>query len=82
MNKTSIHRLRPVKPIQKNPVHEVRVVPMSDARMLLKSLYMTLKSAIDQETLVDFHSDEKNTNVAFVIGTREMKFNFVEGGKQ
>jgi len=81
MSKTSIHRQRPVKPIPANPIHEVRVVPMSDARLLLKSLYQNLKSAIDQETLVDFHHDGKNTNVAFVIGTRELKFNLVEGGQ-
>ena len=78
MNGTSIRRQRPVKPTTANPIHEVRVVPMSDARLLLKSLYQNLKSAIDQETLVDFQHDGVNTNVAFVIGTKEMNFNLVE----
>ena len=79
MNKPTLRRQRPAKPTTANQVHEVRVVPMSDARLLLKSLYLNLKSAIDQETLVDFCHDGKTTNVAFVIGTKEMKFNLVEG---
>lgn len=78
MRKTSISR---IKPTPENPVHEVKVVPMADARKLLKSLYLNLKQAIDQETLVDFKYDGTTTNVAFVMGTTELKFNLVEGGQ-
>ncbi len=64
-----------------NPVHKVKVVPMSDARQLLKFIYHNLKQGIDQETLVDFKYDGISTDVAFVIGTREIKLNIVEGGQ-
>jgi len=64
-----------------NPVHKVKVVPMDDARHLLKFLYLNLKQSIDQETLIDFRYDGTTTDVAFVIGTREIKFNLVEGGQ-
>lgn len=64
-----------------NPVHKVKVVPMSDARQLLKFIYHNLKQGIDQETLVDFKYDGNSTDVAFVIGTREIKLNIVEGGQ-
>jgi len=75
------NQTRRIKPTKENPVHEVRVVPMSDARLLLKSLYLNLKQAIDQEALVDFKYDGTTTNVAFVMGTTELKFNLVEGGQ-
>jgi len=78
MKKTPISRIIPTP---ENPVHEVKVVPMLDARLLLKSLYLNLKQAIDQETLVDFSCDGITTNVAFVMGTTELKFNLVEGGQ-
>lgn len=54
---------------------------MSDARQLLKFIYHNLKQGIDQETLVDFKYDGISTDVAFVIGTREIKLNIVEGGQ-
>lgn len=81
MRNTSIRRQRTAKPTKKNPVHEVKVVPMLDARLLLKALYLNLKEAINQETLVDFQYDGKTTNVAFVMGTTEIKFNLVEGAQ-
>lgn len=79
MSQTKIARINPTP---ENPVHQVKVLPMVDARLLLKSLYLNLKQAIDQETLVDFSSDGMNTNVAFVMGTTELKFNLVEGGQR
>lgn len=81
MKKTSIRRCQPTKPQKKQPVHETKVMDMVTARGLLRSLYLNLKQTIDQETIVDFRYDGTTTNVAFVIGTTEMKFNLVEGGQ-
>lgn len=78
MKTTSIRSLNATP---ENPVRKTKVVQMQEARLLLKSLYLNLKTAIDQETLVDFHYDGINTNVAFVMGTTEIKLNLVEGGK-
>lgn len=73
--------IRRINPTQENPIHQTKVVDMIAARGLLKALYLNLKSAIDQETLVDLHYDGTTTNVAFVMGTTEIKFNLVEGGQ-
>ncbi len=81
MNKTSIRRTRPAKPIKTEPIHKTKVVDMETARELLKILYHNFKSNIDQETLVDFRYDGTSTNVAFVIGTLEMKFDLTKGGQ-
>ncbi|MFZ4582093.1 MAG: hypothetical protein ACOYM7_05530 [Paludibacter sp.] len=78
---TAVRRSYPAKPIRTKPVHETKVVDMVTARELLKSLYLKLKKTIDQETLLDFTYDGTTTNLAFVIGTIEMKFNLVEGGQ-
>ncbi len=81
MHKTSIRRSHPVKPQKKQLVHETKVVDMVTARALLRTIFFNLKQTIDQETLVDFRHDGTSTNVAFVIGTLEMKFDLVEGGR-
>lgn len=81
MNKqTSIRRTHPAKPIRTQPVHETKVMDMAAARAVLKSLYLNLKKAIDQETLVAVDTNGDLTQVAFVMGTTEMRFNLKEGG--
>ena len=70
-----------INPTPENPIHETKVVDMIAARGLLKALYLNLKQAIDQETLVDWKYDGTTTNIAFVMGTTELKFNLVEGAK-
>jgi hypothetical protein len=82
MNKnTAVGRSYPAKPIRTQPVHQTKVVDMVTARELLKSIYLKLKKNIDQETFLDYTYDGTTTNLAFVIGTTEMKFNLVEGGQ-
>lgn len=80
-NKTSIRRIRPVKPTRTEPIHKTKVLDMESARSILKSLYLNLKQAIDQETLVAVDTNGNSTQVAFVMGTTEMRFNLVEGGQ-
>jgi len=80
MNTTTTRRPRPANPSPENPVHEIKVTDMVTARKLLKALYLNLKSNIDKETTIDFRYDGTTTNVAFITGTTEMKFNLVEGG--
>lgn len=77
--KTSIRRIRPARPTKKQPVHKTKVVDMTTARGLLRALSRNLIQAIDQETLVEYRQANGVTNVAFVIGTREMIFNLTEG---
>lgn len=80
MRKTSIRGRYPQKPI-KQPICGRNVLGMMEAKLLLQSVVSKLDKNLNQETLVSFTADRQNADIAFVIGTREMRISFTEGGQ-
>lgn len=80
MRKTSIRGRYPQKPI-KQPICGRNVLGTMEAKLLLKSIVSKLEKRLDQESLVSFKTDRQNADIAFVIGTREMRISFTEGGQ-
>lgn len=80
MFRTSIRGRYPQKPLKK-PISGRNVLGMVEAKLLLQSICNKLDKSLNQEALVSFNADRQNADIAFVIGTREMRISFTEGGQ-
>ena len=80
MFRTSVRRRYPQKPLKK-PICGRNVLGMMDAKLMLQSVFSKLDKNLNQEALVSFTADRENADISFVIGTREMRISFTEGGQ-
>ena len=80
MFRTSVRRRYPQKPLKK-PICGRNVLGMMDAKLMLQSVFSKLDKSLNQEALVSFTADRENADISFVIGTREMRISFTEGGQ-